>query len=236
MQLQWRSTLDRACAAFGVIGVAELDTDALVKFLAPICEKTPETGSRIRGRIESVLDWATASKLRQGDNPARWNGNLEHLLKKRGKAKHHEAMPFADVPAFMGELRMRDSISARALETTILTACRTSEVIGARWDEIDLGAKVWTVPAERMKKGRLHRVPLTPRLVAILKAMPRDSEFVFHGADPAKPLSNMAMLELLKGMTGRLHHTRFPLGLQRLGARPHGISARRCGAGPSARH
>jgi integrase len=157
---QWRSTLDHAVSHLGKLDVRTVDTAHIIKLLEPIWESTPETGSRLRGRIEKVLDWATARAYRDGPNPARWKGHLQHLLKARPKAVHHAALPFDDVPAFMKRLRDRDSLSARALELTILTAARTGEVIGAKWDEIDLKAKVWTVPADRMKSHREHRVQL----------------------------------------------------------------------------
>ena len=198
---QWASSLARANRAFGDLNVAAIDVDAIVKFLGPVWEATPESASRIRGRVEKVLDWATARKFRSGENPARWQGHLEHLLKAKPKAKHHAALPFADLPAFMAELRERGSISARALELCILTASRTGEVIGARWEEIE--GDVWTVPASRMKAKRAHRVPLSSRALAILGTLPRDSSgFVFPGAVEGKPISNMAMLELLKGLNG----------------------------------
>jgi integrase len=197
---QWQTSLRRANAAFGSLNVAEIDTPIIAKFIEPIWNKTPETGSRMRSRIEKVLDFATARKFRQGENPARWDGHLEHVLHARPKAEHHSAMPVTEVPAFMSRLRERDSVSARALEVLILTALRTSEVIEARWDEIDLDAKVWTVPASRMKKGKEHSVPLSGRVLDILQAMPRVGEFVFPSKVTNKPLSNMAMLQLLRGM------------------------------------
>ena len=125
-------------------------------------------------------------------------------MKAKPKATHHPALPFSELPAFMAELREHNGISARALEFTILTAARTSEAIGAKWDEIDLEAKIWTVPPKRMKAGRQHRVPLSNRTVELLEALPRDtSGFVFIGASIGKPISNMAMLQLLRGMPGR---------------------------------
>jgi integrase len=200
---QWETSLDRASAAFGDLNVREIDVDALVKFLGPVWRATPETGSRIRGRVEAVLDWATARKFRHAENPARWRGHLEHLLKAKPRAKHHRALPFVELPGFMARLRDAESISARALEFTILTAARTSEVIGAKWDEIDLKTAVWKVPAERMKSSRAHRVPLIKRAIAILEDTPRErGGYVFPGARAKAPLSNMAMLELLRGMRG----------------------------------
>jgi integrase len=199
---QWRSTLDTACEAIGKLTVGSVETGAIVKLLTPIWQRTPETGSRLRSRIERVLDWAAAGELRAGPNPARWDGHLEFLLKARPKRDHHKAMPWRDVPAFMAMLRERESVSARALEFAILTAARTGEVIGAKWDEFDLKARVWTVPADRMKAGIEHKVPLSERALAILKNFPMSGSFVFPGAKPGAALSNMSMLELLRGTAG----------------------------------
>jgi integrase len=199
---QWRSTLERACQAFGKVDVSKIDTAAIVSLLTPIWDATPETGSRLRGRIEKVLDWATAAELRQGPNPARWKGHLQHLLAQQSGGDHHKALPWRDLPAFMDQLRAKSSISARALEFTILTAARTSEVIGARWDEIDLKARIWTIPASRMKAKVEHKVALSDRAIEILKGLRSDKEFVFASGKDDKPLSNMAMLELLRGMAG----------------------------------
>ena len=156
----------------------------------------------MRGRIERVLDAARAKGLRSAENPARWRGHLANLLPKRHKLTrgHHAAMPFAEVPKFLAALRTVDGVSARALEFTILTAARSGEVLGARWPEIDLEAKVWTVPAARMKAAREHRVPLSPRAVAIIAAMAetRVSDYVFPGARRDRPLSVMAMAMLLR--------------------------------------
>ena len=147
---QWSATLDAyAHTLIGALPVASIDTALVLKILRPIWQEKPETASRLRGRIERILDWATVQEFRRGDNPARWRGHLDALLPAKTKVravKHHPALPFVELPAFMAELRKRDSISARALEFTILTATRTGEAIGARWDEIDLKAKVWTIP------------------------------------------------------------------------------------------
>jgi integrase len=199
---QWRTSLERANDAFGRINVAEIDTPTLVKFLEPIWRETAETGSRIRGRIEKVLDWAKARGFRDGENPARWRGHLEHLLRARPKAEHHSAMPFDQLPDFMGKLRERESISAKALEFCILTATRSGEVRGATWDEIDPKTATWTIPASRMKADREHTVPLSDRAVAILEAMPRCGAYLFPGAREGRPQSDMAMTELLRGMDG----------------------------------
>lgn len=201
---QWKTSLARANAAFGKVAVGEIDVPILVKFLEPIWNKTPETGSRIRGRVEKVLDWAKARGFRQGENPARWGGHLEHVLGARPAAANHKAMPVAELPAFMDRLRQREAISARALEFTILTAARTGETLGAEWDEIDLKARTWTVPAARMKAGKEHVVPLSDRAVAILEALPRiDGEpYLFPGVKNGKSMSNMSMLKMLKALDG----------------------------------
>lgn len=163
-------------------------------------EANPGDGIAAAGKIENVLGYATASRFRHGDNPARWRGHLKTLLGGAPKeVEHHPALPFADAPAFMADLRARHSTSARALEFLILTAARTGEVIGARWSEINLKGKEWTVPAGRMKGGLEQRVPLCGRAVEILKALPYRGIHVF-AHDNGHPMSNMAMLELLRGM------------------------------------
>ena len=172
----------------------------VIKFLTPIWHKTPETGSRIRGRVEKVLDWAKVHQFRDGENPARWKGHLEHVFAS-AKGGNFAAMPFAEVPAFMARLRERDSVSARALELLILTAARSGEVRGATWQEIDLDKALWTIPGERMKAGREHTVPLSKQAVALLKALPRIGDYVFPGAVEGKPLSDMALMQLLRGWT-----------------------------------
>lgn len=203
---QWRNTIATyAEPVIGKLPVAAIDTALVLKVLEPIWTEKPETAARVRGRIESILDWAAAREYRRGENPARWRGHLDKLLPSRRKVrrvKNHPAMPYAELPAFVAELRDRESISARALEFTILCAGRTGETIGARWPEIDIGQKVWAVPGERMKSDREHRVPLSNRAVELLGALPREegSDFVFVGGKRGKPLSNMAMLELVRGM------------------------------------
>lgn len=202
---QWSSTL--ATYAYPVIGslpVAAIDTGLVLKVLEPIWTEKPETASRLRGRIETVLDWATVRTYRAGPNPARWKGHLAKLLpskSKVAKVKHHSALPYVEIGAFMVELRQQVGYGARALEFTILTAARTGEVIGATWPEIDLDAAVWTIPAGRMKAGREHRVPLAARAVEILKGLERDQgEYVFPGGKKGKPLSQMALLATLRRM------------------------------------
>jgi integrase len=195
-----------ATQAINDLPVASIDTGLVLKVLEPIWTKTPETASRVRGRIESVLDWATVREYRTGENPARWRGHLDKALGARSKAKapkHHAALPYVEIPSFMESLRTKEGTSARALEFTILNAARTGEAIAALWSEFDLGAKLWTVPAERMKAGKEHRVPLSDRALTILDALPRDGKYVFPGGKATRPLSNMAMLELVRGMLGK---------------------------------
>ncbi|QAY95146.1 integrase [Methylovirgula ligni] len=198
-----KKTFPAATAAINDLPVVAIDTGLILKALEPIWHKTPETASRVRGRIEAVLNWAAVRNYRSGENPARWRGHLDNVLPLPGKVqrvKHHPAVPYAEMPAFMADLRSREGVSARALEFTILTAVRTCESIGATWKEFDLDAKVWTIPADRMKAGKEHRVPLSDRTIVAIASLPREGKYVFPGAKADKPLSNMAMLELLRGM------------------------------------
>jgi integrase len=201
---QWKATLATyAYPVFGDLSVSAIDTVLVQKVLDPIWSTKTETAGRVRGRIEAVLDWAKARGYRDGENPARWRGHLDKLLPNRRKVravKNHAALSYPELPAFMEELRKRTSVSARALEFAILSAARTSEVIGATWSEIDLKSSVWTLPAHRMKAGKEHRVPLPDRALEILRSLPRESDFVFMGGRAGKPLSNMALLELMRGM------------------------------------
>jgi integrase len=182
---QWPTTLAQyASPVIGKLSVDAIDTPLVMKVLQPIWTAIPETARRLRGRIEAVLDWATASGHRTGDNPARWSGHLEHLLADPSKTtKHLASMPYGELPAFMEQLRGDAWLGARALEFAILTAARSGEVRGATWAEIDLQNAVWTIPGERMKAGKEHRVPLSPRAVEILRGLPRQSELVFSGRD-----------------------------------------------------
>lgn len=181
----WISSLERH--VFPVIGrmqVAEIELPHILAVLEPIWETRTDTATRVRQRIESVLTWATVSGYRGGDNPARWRGNLKEVLPaptKIAKVKHHRALPWQDMPGFMGRLREQDGMGARALEFVILTAARSGEVRLATWEEIDLSERVWTVPGERMKSGRTHRVPLSDDAVALLEKLPRfeESPYVF---------------------------------------------------------
>lgn len=200
---QWQNTL--AAYVYPVIGdipIADVGKAHILEILEPIWKAKPETASRVRGRIETVLDAAAAKDLRTGDNPARWRGHLSHILPKRSRHTrgNHAAMPYADVPAFMERLRSRKAMAALALEFTVLTAARTGEVIGATWGEIDMAKKIWTIPAHRMKAGKEHRVPLSNRAIEILETVkPLASECVFPG-EGGGGLSNMAMSMLLKRM------------------------------------
>jgi integrase len=204
--LQWMSTLaSYAYPVFGDLPVKAIDVGLVMKAVEPIWATKTETASRLRGRIESVLDWAAARGYRHGDNPARWRGHLDKLLPKRAKmqrVQHHPALAYDEVGAFMDALRSQGGIAARALAFCILTATRTSETLNARWDEIDLAAKLWVIPAGRIKAGKEHRVPLSAPALAILRqlAETRSGEFVFPGGKGGKPLSNMALLALLKRM------------------------------------
>jgi integrase len=173
-----------------------------MKCLEPIWSTKTETASRLRGRLESILDWARVRGHRAGENPARWKGHLKHLLTEKGKVAkvaHHPAMPYGEVAAFLADLRRQEGIAARALEFLILTATRASETLKATWAEFDLANAVWTIPPSRMKAGREHRVPLSPRALEILKALPRDGDFVFPNSK-GKPLSDRTVLTFLKRM------------------------------------
>jgi integrase len=204
---QWTNSLAAyVTPIFGSLPIQRIDVDLVVKALGPIWSTKPETGARVRGRIERILDWAKVRGFRQGENPARWRGHLDVLLPARSKVRqveHHAALPYSEIGTFMAALRTRDGVAARALEFTILTAARTGEVLGSRWEEIDLQTKVWTVPASRMKAGREHRVPLSRAAIALLKIMRSTgrNDLVFPGERLGKPLSNMSMLMTLRRMS-----------------------------------
>jgi integrase len=201
---QWRNTLTTyAYPTIGELPVAAIDVAHVTTILEPIWATKSETASRVRGRIETVLDYARAHKWRQGENPALWKGHLENILPKRSKVKkqkHHPALPFDAAPVFMRQLRALGSVSARALEFLILTATRTNEVILATPAEIK--GDVWTIPEGRMKGEREHRVPLSARAVELVEQMKQDhpGPYLFPGGKVGRPLSNMAMLQLMRGM------------------------------------
>lgn len=207
---QWSMTLREYAKPLRPMPVDTITTADVIKVLKPIWQTKPETASRVRGRIERVLDAAKARGLRNGENPASWRGHLSLLLPKRQKLSrgHHAAMPYSELPHFVARLRENGAVSALALEFTILTASRTGETLGARWDEIDFDKRIWTVPASRMKGGRPHRVPLIERSVAILQAVATLQTTktliapVFPGTRAGSPLSNMSMQMMLRRLVG----------------------------------
>jgi integrase len=207
-EAQWTSTLTTyAYPIIGELSVQSIDTDLVVQILQPIWTAKPETAVRVRGRIEMILDWATAHGFRGGENPARWRGHIDHILPARAKVsrvKHHAALPYAELPEFLDKLREQEGTGARALEFTVLTAARTGETIGAMLDEINFAERVWIIPAGRMKAEKEHRVPLSGRALAIIEEVRRarsdEDKLFFPGGKAGKPLSNMAMTEVLRRM------------------------------------
>lgn len=201
---QWQMTLTSYCEAIRAMPVNAIDTEAILQVLKPIWASIPETASRLRGRIENVLDAAKARGFLTLENPARWRGHLKTLLPARQRLarSHHSALPYDDAPKFMTDLRAVQSPAAMALELAILTALRSGEVLNAKWSEFDLAKAIWTIPAIRMKAGHEHRVPLVPRAVAILKSLPKlpHNEHVFPGSARGKPVSAKAMAMLLRQM------------------------------------
>jgi integrase len=206
---QWTASLATyVYPSIGSLPVQAIDTGLVCKVLEPIWTAKPETAGRVRGRIEAILDWAKARDYRAGENPARWRGHLDKLLPARSKVakvEHYPALPYGELPGFLVALRAQEGIAARALEFAILTAARTGEATGAKWTELNLAEKVWTTPAERMKAGKEHRVPLCARAMAILKDMEglrqdATDQFVFPGGKAGRPLSHMAFWELLRRM------------------------------------
>ncbi|RYE41619.1 MAG: site-specific integrase [Hyphomicrobiales bacterium] len=212
---QWQSTLNTyASPTIGALPVAEITVTDIVRLLETIWHTKTETATRVRGRIESVLDWATIRGYRNGENPARWRGHLDQLLakpQKIQKVKHHEAIPISQAPAFARDLRAAEGMGARALEFAMLTAARSGEVRGAQWSEIDTAAGLWTVPAERMKGKKEHRVPLSKQALALLAELPRDEKvtFVFQGSK-GQALSDMTLSAVMR----RMKLTAVPHGLR----------------------
>lgn len=200
---QWRNTLSTyVYPAIGELPVAEVGTAHVLKILEPIWKAKPETASRVRGRVEVILDAAKAREYRTGENPARWRGHIAQILPQRSRLTrgHHKALPYEEIAAFVSRLREREAVAALALEFAILTATRTSEVLEATWNEVDLEKAVWTIPAPRMKAGREHRIPLSPRAVEILESLkPLKKQWLFPSAKGGK-LSGMAMSMLLRRM------------------------------------
>jgi integrase len=200
---QWETTLREYAAPLWRVPVDKITTEHVLTVLRPLWSTRNETASRLRSRIERVLDAAKANGLREGENPARWRGHLDQLLpkKQRLERKHHDAMPYNDLPAFLERLQAFEGVTARALEFCILTASRTNEVLGARRSEFDLVANTWKVPASRMKGGREHIVPLSDRAAKIIASMP-EGEFVFPGRFPGSHLSDSMLLHLLTRRMG----------------------------------
>jgi integrase len=209
---QWTNSLARYVSPIiGTLPVQAIDTALVMKVIEPLWSSRPETASRIRGRIESVLDWARVRGYREAENPARWRGHLDHLLPARSKVRkirHYRALPYTDMGAFISELRSRSGVGAAALEFLILCAARSSEVADARWAEIHRAARIWIVPAERMKSGREHRVPLSGAALAVLDQMKgRDDEFVFSNT-PGRGLGKGALAKQLRGWNCTPHGLR----------------------------
>lgn len=192
---QWTNTIEAyASPFFGNLPVAEVDTALVVKSLSLIWQTRPETASRLRGRIESVLGWATTSGYRVGENPARWKGHLENLLanvSKTARIQNHPSLPWQKIFDFMSALHKREGSAARAVEFTILTACRSGEVRGAQWTEFDFTEKLWTIPAERMKAGREHQVPLSDAALTVLASMQADAVSKARQATSSKPSAHV---------------------------------------------
>ncbi|MCP4408513.1 MAG: integrase arm-type DNA-binding domain-containing protein [Gammaproteobacteria bacterium] len=201
---KWRRTLWETCEPIRSVPVVGISTTHVRKVLDPIWLETPHTATRVRSRIEEVLDFARASGFRDGDNPARWRGHLKVIMPSHSdfKVRHQPAMPYAEIPSFMEALKTRPALTARALEFLILTACRTGEALGATWDEIDFDNALWTIPESRMKQRDEHRVPLSERCLDILTELnqTRVSNYVFPGQRPNRPLSNMTLTMLLRRM------------------------------------
>lgn len=208
-ELEWQSTLkNHALPLIGDLPVQAVDVAMIHKVLAPIWSSKTVMANRLRGRIEAILDWAKVRGFRQGDNPARWKGHIQNLFPARSRVhtvKHHAALPYSDIGAFMATLKTEDTQAAQALQFTILTAARTAEAVGAKWDEMNLDAGIWTIPGTRMKGGREHRVPLSKYAIAILRVCQKSAEsspFVFPSSKPNKPIFKLAMLQALRKMGG----------------------------------
>ena len=203
---EWeRSLIKYAFPLLGSLPVAAIDTPLVLRVLKPIWSTTPESASRVRGRIENVIGWATIHGYRSGDNPARWNGHLEHALPAVVKGDHHAALPYAEVPAFMTKLREQTSVPAKCLEFLILTGTRLDEAREATWDEIDLDQRLWIIPASRMKGRREHRVPLSTAALAVLQDMlaTRQSDYVFPGVYSGKAIGKNTPRGLVRQLIGR---------------------------------
>jgi integrase len=200
---QWRNTLEKDTKLLWTLPVASIDTGHLMSCLEPIWKTKTETAARVRQRVERILDWAEVRKYRKGENPARWRGHLQHLLAEPTKlkqVKHHEAVPHAEIGDFMGQLRARGGMGAKALEFQILTAVRPGEACGARWDEIDLKARMWVIPAHRMKASHEHRVPLSDDAVKLLEGLDRVDAFAFPGCKKDTPVTTASGMKVMKSL------------------------------------
>ncbi len=197
---QWPSSLNAYASKLMPLPVAKIDTGLVLSCLEPIWQEKTVTATRVRQRIECVLDWATARKYRTGENPARWKGHLNKILPKPTKLNkivHLSALPYSDVGVFMAKLREKNTLSAKAFELQILTATRPGEVMGAQWSEIDLKAKVWTIPGDRMKAGKPHEIPLSPQATQLLESLPKVSDFTFPGPSLEKGLTTIGSMRLI---------------------------------------
>jgi integrase len=201
---QWTNTIATYCGPIiGKLPVHEIDVALVMRVLSPIWTTKAETAGRLRGRIESILDWATVCGYREGDNPARWKAQLDHLLPNISRAKritHYAALGYTQMAELMLSLRQQAGVSAKALEFAILTACRSGEVRLATWEEIDINSRVWVIPGERMKAGKEHRIPLSDAAVAVLEQMDRSTKLIFPGRAEGKPLSDMSLSAVLRRM------------------------------------
>jgi integrase len=204
-RLEWERSLAKyAFPVLGSLPVAAIDTPLVLRVLKSIWQQTPKTASKVRGRIENILGWATVHHYRSGDNPARWQGHLEHALPAIAQGGHHAALPYDEMATFMAKLRQQTGVPARCLEFTILTAARIGEALGATWDEIDLDKRIWTVPAARMKAGQEHKVPLSTAAIAVLQGLHaiRQSDYVFFGAYAGKAIGKNTPLQTLNSVVG----------------------------------
>jgi integrase len=202
-RLEWERSLAKyAFPILGSLPVASIDTPLVLQVIKPLWQRVPETASRVRGRIENVLGWATVHHYRTGDNPARWSGLLEHALPAVVKGEHHKALPYVEMPAFMARVRDQGSVTAKCIEFIALTAARLAEAQAATWDEIDFEARTWTIPGSRMKAGAEHRVPLSPAALTVLAGMReiKQSNYVFPGIKPGQPIGDNMPLKLLGRM------------------------------------
>jgi integrase len=199
----WQNSLKQHAGKLASHPVDTIEAKDVAAALKAVWHDSPSTAKKVRGRVETILDFARAAGHRSGENPATWKGQLEHLLPPLStKVRHHDAVPVAEIPVLAAALMARTSISAKALLFTLLTACRTGDTIGATWTEIDLGGKLWSMPEGRTKAGRAFRIPLSDAAVAILEALPRRDGYLFSAGTAGRPLSNMAMLKLMRDLRG----------------------------------